>query len=158
MWIYLVYPPRQVSAAEAERLRRAGVDALLTRRKLALILDLDHTLLNSERIATVTPERQAALERWQVSGRGGRAFKNVTSWAAHMREVQKHVSKVVLYGHVHSYWQAREEAAAAADGSGGASSSQPAHRTLHCLKDANLWTKLRPGGACLHASILILPP
>ena len=37
----------RISGAEAARLRAANLRRLLTARKLLLVLDLDHTLLNS---------------------------------------------------------------------------------------------------------------
>jgi hypothetical protein len=44
----------EVSAQEAERLRQLEVSRLLSNRKLVLILDLDHTLLNSVRMIDVS--------------------------------------------------------------------------------------------------------
>lgn len=51
----------EVSKHEAERLRQGTADRLLASRKLLLILDLDHTLLNSTRFAEVSPEGEQAL-------------------------------------------------------------------------------------------------
>ncbi|GFR40541.1 hypothetical protein Agub_g1114 [Astrephomene gubernaculifera] len=56
----------EVSRQEAERIRRDTVSRLLSRRRLILILDLDHTLLNSVMSSEVGPEaapRLAELQR-----------------------------------------------------------------------------------------------
>ncbi|KAI7844187.1 hypothetical protein COHA_002322 [Chlorella ohadii] len=51
----------EVSKHEAERVRQGTADRLLAGRKLLLILDLDHTLLNSTRFIEVPPESEAVL-------------------------------------------------------------------------------------------------
>lgn len=51
----------EVSKHEAERLRQGTADRLLANRRLLLILDLDHTLLNSTRLTEVSPEGQQLL-------------------------------------------------------------------------------------------------
>ncbi|KAL4452377.1 hypothetical protein ABPG75_008039 [Micractinium tetrahymenae] len=51
----------EVSKQEAERLRQGTADRLLASRKLLLILDLDHTLLNSTRFAEVPPQADQQL-------------------------------------------------------------------------------------------------
>ncbi|KAL4450062.1 hypothetical protein ABPG77_010731 [Micractinium sp. CCAP 211/92] len=57
----------EVSKHEAERMRQGTADRLLASRKLLLILDLDHTLLNSTRFIEVPPEAEQQL-RAQLEG------------------------------------------------------------------------------------------
>jgi RNA polymerase II C-terminal domain phosphatase-like 3/4 len=52
----------EISHAEAERLRRGTSEHVLANRKLLLILDLDHTLLNSTRLIEVPPDMQPKLQ------------------------------------------------------------------------------------------------
>lgn len=51
----------ELSSDEAERLRQQDVARLLAARRLVLILDLDHTLLNSVRLMDVAQEQLPAL-------------------------------------------------------------------------------------------------
>lgn len=46
----------ELSAEEAERVRRSTSAQVLADRRLVLVLDLDHTLLNSTRYIDLTPE------------------------------------------------------------------------------------------------------
>lgn len=62
----------EVSKHEAERLRQGTADRLLASRRLLLILDLDHTLLNSTRFAEVPPEADQQL-RAQLEAQPGDA-------------------------------------------------------------------------------------
>jgi RNA polymerase II C-terminal domain phosphatase-like 3/4 len=50
-----------ISAAEAARLRGATTARALAARRLLLVLDLDHTLLNSSRAADLAPAHLEAL-------------------------------------------------------------------------------------------------
>lgn len=50
-----------VSKHEAERVRQGTADRLLAHRKLLLILDLDHTLLNSTRLNEIPPDSEPVL-------------------------------------------------------------------------------------------------
>ncbi|EFN54779.1 hypothetical protein CHLNCDRAFT_134722 [Chlorella variabilis] len=52
-----------VSKHEAERVRQGTADRLLAHRKLLLILDLDHTLLNSTRFTEVPPQGAVTEQR-----------------------------------------------------------------------------------------------
>lgn len=52
----------EVSAAEAERLRAETSAALLTARRLLLVVDLDHTLVNSAQYAELNQEEGRLLE------------------------------------------------------------------------------------------------
>ncbi|GAQ89081.1 RNA polymerase II c-terminal domain phosphatase-like [Klebsormidium nitens] len=52
----------EVSAVEADRLRKDDLQKLLAQKKLYLVVDLDHTLLNSTRMAEV-PDSDAAYLR-----------------------------------------------------------------------------------------------
>lgn len=54
----------EVSSLEAERLRRSTAAALLAARRLLLVLDLDHTLLNSAQYSELSQEEGSALEAW----------------------------------------------------------------------------------------------
>ncbi|GAX83989.1 hypothetical protein CEUSTIGMA_g11414.t1 [Chlamydomonas eustigma] len=80
----------EVSSQEAERLKLSEVSRLMSERKLVLVLDLDHTLLNSVRISDVSQDEVVHLERIM------------------------------------------------------ASEADSPKRLLYCLRDKNLWTKLRP--------------
>ncbi|KAJ9533805.1 hypothetical protein QJQ45_026891, partial [Haematococcus lacustris] len=80
----------QVAEEEARRLKQLEAERLRNACKLVLVLDLDHTLLNSVRLNDVSPEHAAQLE-------------SILQQEA---------------GHT--------------------------HRLLYCLRDKNLWTKLRP--------------
>ncbi|KAG2484635.1 hypothetical protein HYH03_016588 [Edaphochlamys debaryana] len=51
----------EISQGEAERVRRGAVSRLLSRKRLILILDLDHTLLNSVHMAEVGPDVEGQL-------------------------------------------------------------------------------------------------
>ena len=60
----------ELSAAEAARLRDVGLSKLLAHGKLVLVLDLDHTLLNSARISDITPGQHAQLMALMAAQRG----------------------------------------------------------------------------------------
>lgn len=51
----------EVSSLEAERIRSNELEKILSKRKLYLVLDLDHTLLNSARFVEVTFDEDAYL-------------------------------------------------------------------------------------------------
>ncbi|MCO5597585.1 hypothetical protein L7F22_051664 [Adiantum nelumboides] len=51
----------EISSHEAERIRSNELKKLPLRKKLYLVLDLDHTLLNSTRFSEVTPKEDAHL-------------------------------------------------------------------------------------------------
>ena len=51
----------EVSRLEADRIRGNELERVLSNKKLYLVLDLDHTLLNSARFAEVTPDEYAYL-------------------------------------------------------------------------------------------------
>eukprot|EP00250_Pteridium_aquilinum_P022100 c25301_g1_i1 orf=498-2045(-) len=51
----------EVSRSEAERIRSNELEKILSKRKLYLVLDLDHTLLNSARFVEVTFDEDAYL-------------------------------------------------------------------------------------------------
>lgn len=48
----------RLGSDEISRLRSADVTALLRRKKLYLVLDLDHTLLNSTRLEDINSEEE----------------------------------------------------------------------------------------------------
>lgn len=52
----------EVTRSEALRLRAGTAQRALSARRLLLVLDLDHTLLNSTRFSDLTPQQTAALE------------------------------------------------------------------------------------------------
>eukprot|EP00887_Chlorella_sp_A99_P003679 scaffold7.g3679.t1 len=52
----------EISKREAARLRSGEAGRVLAGRKLLLVLDLDHTLLNSSRFQDLTPEAEGALQ------------------------------------------------------------------------------------------------
>ena len=53
----------EISQTEADRLRKGTADRVIAAKRLLLILDLDHTLLNSTRFVEVTPEIEEKLEK-----------------------------------------------------------------------------------------------
>ncbi|CAN6439786.1 unnamed protein product [Victoria cruziana] len=53
-----IHKDLKLGTEEVSRLRNADIKNLLSRRKLYLILDLDHTLLNSARVADVSPQEE----------------------------------------------------------------------------------------------------
>lgn len=66
MWILAAITSRllqglEVSSLEAERIRSNELEKILSKRKLYLVLDLDHTLLNSARFVEVTFDEDAYL-------------------------------------------------------------------------------------------------
>ncbi|KAF5839217.1 hypothetical protein DUNSADRAFT_1353 [Dunaliella salina] len=63
----------EVSTGEAARVRQREVARLLNSRRLVLILDLDHTLLHSVRLAEVPPELVTQLEAIQRAESTGQA-------------------------------------------------------------------------------------
>ncbi|MCO5604205.1 hypothetical protein L7F22_058367 [Adiantum nelumboides] len=52
----------EISSQEAERIRSNELEKILSRKKLYLVLDLDHTLLNSARFIEVTSDEAAYLQ------------------------------------------------------------------------------------------------
>ncbi|GAB4818767.1 hypothetical protein N2152v2_005813 [Parachlorella kessleri] len=52
----------EISASEAERMRQGTASRVLAGRKLLLMLDLDHTLLNSSRFGEVDEQGEAVLQ------------------------------------------------------------------------------------------------
>ncbi|KAL6781683.1 hypothetical protein ACKKBF_B09050 [Auxenochlorella protothecoides x Auxenochlorella symbiontica] len=61
----------EVSQREAARLRRGAAEHAAAQRKLTLVLDLDHTLLNSTRFIDLTEGEAAALQREAAAGDAG---------------------------------------------------------------------------------------
>jgi RNA polymerase II C-terminal domain phosphatase-like 3/4 len=57
----------EVSGHEAERLKASEVSRLISEQKLVLVLDLDHTLLNSVRLGDVSHKEIIELERIMAS-------------------------------------------------------------------------------------------
>jgi RNA polymerase II C-terminal domain phosphatase-like 3/4 len=57
----------EISGAEAARLRRGTSSRVLSERRLLLVLDLDHTLLNSTRFCDLTPEAEALLQAQEAT-------------------------------------------------------------------------------------------
>lgn len=55
-----VHEGLELSVDEAERLRRSTTAQVMADRRLVLVLDLDHTLLNSTRYIDLTQEGMAA--------------------------------------------------------------------------------------------------
>ena len=51
----------ELTDTEIERLRESDLKKLLPRQKLYLVLDLDHTLLNSARFVDVLPEEETYI-------------------------------------------------------------------------------------------------
>ena len=61
---YGSYQGLQLSAAEVRRIKAEECRALLAKKKLSLVLDLDHTLLNSAMYAELNQEQGDKLEAW----------------------------------------------------------------------------------------------
>ena len=67
---YGSYQGLQLSAAEVRRIKAEECKELLARRKLSLVLDLDHTLLNSALYGELDQAQGERLEAWKA-GQGG---------------------------------------------------------------------------------------
>jgi hypothetical protein len=67
---YGSYQGLQLSKAEVRKIKAEECRELLARRKLSLVLDLDHTLLNSALYAELDQEQGNLLEAWKA-GQGG---------------------------------------------------------------------------------------
>ena len=69
---YGSYRGLQLSAAEVRRIKAEECRALLAKKKLSLVLDLDHTLLNSAMYAELDQAQGDKLEAWQAEQGGKR--------------------------------------------------------------------------------------
>ncbi|XP_031473757.1 RNA polymerase II C-terminal domain phosphatase-like 4 isoform X1 [Nymphaea colorata] len=74
-----IHKDLKLGTEEVARLRNADIKNLLSRQKLYLILDLDHTLLNSTRLADISPQEEAYvtetyLKRQSDASRGDTAM------------------------------------------------------------------------------------
>lgn len=58
----------EVSETEAARMRRDELKHVMLKQKLYLVLDLDHTMLNSARFIEVHPEEEAHLAACYTKG------------------------------------------------------------------------------------------
>lgn len=58
----------ELADTEIERLRESDLKKLLPRQKLYLVLDLDHTLLNSARFIDILPEEEAYITSTYLTG------------------------------------------------------------------------------------------
>ncbi|KAL9238867.1 hypothetical protein vseg_013239 [Gypsophila vaccaria] len=80
-----IYPNLSLSLQEADRIRGMNLRSLLKRKKLHLILDLDHTLLHQRPFYKLTPEDRQFL-RHRKHGidhnlvEGGSLFKTSNGW------------------------------------------------------------------------------
>ncbi|KAI8465466.1 MAG: hypothetical protein J3K34DRAFT_487621 [Monoraphidium minutum] len=137
----------EVSAEEAARITAGAIPALLASRRLVLVLDLDHTLLNSVREADVSAAERPMLA--EVLARQ-RAAANAAA-AADARRRQE--------------GEGQPDAAEGEGGGGGGGEGDPAEAgggvgsqdvlppslghwhppLLFHLSHCRLWTKLRPG-------------
>jgi TFIIF-interacting CTD phosphatase-like protein len=63
----------RLGASEIEKLRKEDLNHLLKQKKLILILDLDHTLINSTRMIDVIPEEHYLMK--QVEEGKGKKLK-----------------------------------------------------------------------------------
>lgn len=60
---YLFFQDLKLGTRESDRQRKADLKNLLREKRLMLILDLDHTLLNSTRLADVSLEEEYLLRQ-----------------------------------------------------------------------------------------------
>ncbi|KAK9755323.1 hypothetical protein RND81_01G017900 [Saponaria officinalis] len=80
-----IYPNLSLSLKEIDRIRDLNLRRLISRKKIHLILDLDHTLLHQRPSYKLTPEDKQFL-RHQKHGinhnlvEGGSLFKNSNGW------------------------------------------------------------------------------
>ena len=123
----------RVSAAEAARLREASDAASKAARRLHLVLDLDHTLLNSTRLDEIPRdscgEAMEALirpEDAEVAANGGEKGGGGGGEEGSKSESEKEKEKPFPFQSLPAF---------------------PPHpsRSLFYLPAINLWTKLRPG-------------
>jgi hypothetical protein len=140
-------PNRQVSAEEAARITAGAIPALLASRRLVLVLDLDHTLLNSVREGDVSEDERPML--LEVLARQRAAAEAAAAGGAAAVPPSADTAA------------AASAAAAAADGAGSGEGGEAAageaegaglpsnlgHWSpplLYHLAHCRLWTKLRP--------------
>ena len=131
---YGSYQGLQLSAAEVRRIKAEECRALLARKKLSLVLDLDHTLLNSVVYGELDAAQMEAVQAWAASEAGSEAGGEAGGEAG---------SGGKAGGDACSGGEAGGEAGSGGDGGGDAGSGgrQP---SLYHLEHICMWTKLRP--------------
>lgn len=67
---YGSYQGLQLGASEVRRIKAEECEAMLRRKRLGLVLDLDHTLLNSATYHELDDEARKALDAWARKERG----------------------------------------------------------------------------------------
>lgn len=70
---FIKFQDLRLGASEIDKLRKMDLKHLLKDKKLILILDLDHTLINSTRMFDVFPEEQYLIK--QVEEAKGKSKK-----------------------------------------------------------------------------------
>jgi RNA polymerase II C-terminal domain phosphatase-like 3/4 len=59
---FIKFQDLRLGASEIEKLRKEDLKHLLKQKKLILVLDLDHTLINSTRMIDVIPQEQYLMK------------------------------------------------------------------------------------------------
>ena len=144
----------KLSATEAGRLAASATAAATAARRLHLVLDLDHTLLNSTRVGELPAELGRCVERVLAEEGGGDAGGGAAAAAGDDGDATTTASKLGAEG------EATGETAAAGTTATPATTTTPpprrhhpgipclpptSRRTLFHLPSLGLWTKLRPG-------------
>ena len=148
----------KLSATEAARLAASATAAATAARRLHLVLDLDHTLLNSTRVGELPAELGAYVERVLAEEGGGEAGGGAAATAAADTaadgdDATTTASKTGTEG------EGEEKGDAGAAGTTATTTTPPprrhhpgvpslpstSRRTLFHLPSLGLWTTLRPG-------------
>jgi len=134
---YGSYRGVQLSSSELRRIKAQECAQMLRQKKLVLVLDLDHTLLNSISLhELVDPKLQAALRERYEQGPPSQGREAAEEGDASPKENHAEAAGSAV----------STEKAGGVEGEGGASEAAAGGRDplLHFLADIHMWTKLRP--------------
>ena len=135
---YGSYQGMQLSVAEVRRIKAEECRALLARRKLSLVLDLDHTLLNSAMYNELDQESGDQLEAWHTEERG---YGSDSRKAAGPGDIAADDSGADGDG---EGGDGAGGDGGAGDGAGDGGGGPSGPFLLHHLRHIHMWTKLRP--------------
>jgi hypothetical protein len=165
----------QLSAEEAARGASSGAARLLQSRRLVLVLDLDHTLLNSAKAADVSegerqalirqhdeqearvaayhaaqhqqpsPEQQDAQASPSSEPAGNQPSDPAVDFALQQQQQEQEPEQQPSSSAAAGQANGQQRSTLPADDSATPSTSGPVQRTLFHLFHGGLWTKLRPG-------------
>ena len=143
---YGSYAGLQLGAAEVRRIKAEECRALLARRKLSLVLDLDHTLLNSAMYSELNQEQGEKLEAWhdKVRGIGIGGEKEAGASAEEGAAAASGEASGAAAGSSSSGAAAGASGDGDGDGDGVDGEDGTPKPMLHHLRHIFMWTKLRP--------------